>query len=140
MSTQTTDTLRARLAAAAEGVVYVSESEAPFTPVAMAAAGSNALGVGEVRRHFVLPANASIAERSLDDFFRPLVDDVDPADAAAQAAVPRARALRELIRTMAPGARAFRVGDGPEVRYLVVGWAAAAAGALVGVETVGYES
>jgi hypothetical protein len=137
---------RSALAAAAAGVQFVSESEAPFTPVVVAAepGASTPAGVpptaDEVRRRFGLDAGVPVTERSLDAFFRYGVEGVDSADAAARAAAPAVRALREAVRRLAPDARAFRAGDGPTVRYLVVGRLAGAPGALAGVETVGYES
>jgi hypothetical protein len=139
--------VRSALAAAAAGAQFVSESEAPFTPVALPPPAAPAGGVppaaptaAEIRGRFDLGPAAPVAERTLDAFFRFGIEDVDPADAAAGAAAPGVRALREAVRRLAPDARAFRVGDGPRVRYLVVGHAADVPGALVGVETVGYES
>ncbi len=137
--------IRAALAAAAQGVRFVSEGEAPFTPVALPAAAAAAPAAGAptadaVRRRFGVAAGEPIAERTLDAFFRYGIEAVDPESAAERDAVPGVRALREAVRRLAPDARAFRVGGGPSVRYLVVGRAADAPGALAGVETVGFES
>jgi hypothetical protein len=142
MSASALESIRATLAAAAEGVRYTSEGEAPFTAVALPPAGGPAapFGDAQVRRAFGIGSEVAVTRRSLDEFFRPLVEDVDPADAVAQSAVPRARALREAIRRVAPDAAAFRAGSGPEVRYFVVGPAPSAGGAVAGVETVGFES
>ena len=140
--------LRATLAAAAEGVLFVSESEAPFVPVVLppepGAAGAPPT-VDEIRRRFGVDDAAPGAERTLDDFFRYGIAEVDPASVQDQAAIPSVLALCETVRRVAPDARAFRVGDGAEVRYLIVGHAAeaeapGAAGALAGLETTGFES
>lgn len=129
--------LRARIAAAAAGVRFVSENDAPFTALALPAPPAvGKLGEAEVRGLFGIGAGIPVRERSLDDFFS-YGTAPDPADAASVAIAPRVTALRDLVRTLAPDARAWRVGDGAEVRYLVVGRAAVG---IVGLETTGYES
>jgi hypothetical protein len=128
---------RARIAAAAAGVRFVSENDAPFAPVAVATpAATDAVGVAELRRLFGIAPDVPVRERSLDDFFS-YGTAPDPSDAASVADAPRVTALRDLLRTLAPDVRAWRVGDGAEVRYLVVG---RVAGGVAGVETTGYES
>jgi hypothetical protein len=145
MPADSLDELRSRLASAATGVTFVSEGEAPFVPVMLApdASPSAAIGAGEIRRRFSLGDATPVTEHTLDDFFR-YGTEPDPADAASQGAVPKVRALRDALRAAAPDAGAFRIGTGPEVRYLVVGHARtghpATDGAIVGVETIGYES
>jgi hypothetical protein len=137
------DALSARLREAAEGVRFVSESEAPFSAVLLRPgreAASPPLDAAAVRRRFDIPHGVPVAERALDAFFRYGIEDVDPACPRERAAVPAVRRLRETVRELAPDARAFRVGGGRMVRYLVVGHARAVPGALAGVETIGYES
>jgi hypothetical protein len=132
------ETVRAQLERAAAGVLFVSEGETRFTAVSLPPdAPAPPIGEEEVRRRFAIVASEPVNARTLDDFFS-YGTEPDPADAASAAVAPKVVALREAIRSLAPDARAFRVGGGAQVRYLVVGHAAG--GGVVGVETVGYES
>lgn len=145
MSAATMGELESQLAAAAAKLLFVSEGESPMIPVVLSpdASPESPIGTTDVRRRFAIPAGVTVTEKPVDEFFRSGTDP-DAADEAAIATAPRMRALRDALRALAPDVKAFRVGAGAEVRYLVVGHArtgsAATDGAIVGVETTGYES
>ena len=99
-----------RLARAAEGLLYTSESDYPFELYVQPASVDGALTVASFRLTAGVPADSVVEELSLDDFFARHIERVDPSDSAAQALVPRYRHLRTTIRTAVREARVFRVG------------------------------
>lgn len=128
--------LRETLEHASEGLLYLSEGEAPFAFVELPTPASP-LTPESFRSLLGAPADAPVAETTLDNFFRPMIEGVDPADAAVQALVPRYRALKETLAQALPDVRVFRVGT-VEISCYLVG--TAPDGALAGLATTAYET
>lgn len=131
------DELPARLEAAAAGLFYVSETEAPFRYVAFPGAGGQALERERLRALLALPAETPVAELPAERFFAPLVEPSDPNDPVAVENAGRFRSLHETLATQLTGLRAFRVGRA-EVRYYLLG--ATAAGDVAGLATEATET
>jgi hypothetical protein len=111
---------RRRLERAAQGLLYTSESDVPFTYVAFPAAAQAPLTEAAFRAAAGVPADSLVEQRTLEDFFARHIERVDPNDAAAVALVPRYRRLRQVLRTSVRGATVFRVGR-IAIRCYVVG-------------------
>lgn len=128
--------LRQALERAADGLLYLSEGEAPFEFVRLPAP-TGPLTPESFRALVGAPASAPVSEITVERFFHPMTEGVDPADAAAQELVPRYRALEDVLRTSLPDLRVFRVGK-IEIRCYLVG--TAPDGALAGLATTAYET
>ena len=128
---------RSRLERAAEGLLYTSESDAPFDYVFYAAAADVPLSEAAFRAAAGVPADSVVEERTLVDFFARHIERADPADPVAVALVPRYRALRRALRSSARGVRVFRVGR-IAIRCYVVG--VDARGNVVGLATTAVET
>lgn len=140
------DPLRARLEAVADGLLFISEGDAPFeffrlpAPPAEDAAGDDAGGpltVEEFRAALGVGGDVRVEAVPLDRFFAGHVEDADPADPVMRRQVPRFRALRETLRRELSGVRVFRVGE-VEVRAYVAG--RAPDGGVAGLATTLYET
>lgn len=118
-----TDSPRTRLERAAEGLVYLSEGDAPFQYVEFAALPA--------------PAGARVEEVTLERFFRGHIEEVDPSDATSVALRDRYAALRDTIREVLPDVRVYRVGE-VEIRCYLVG--SAPGGGLAGLMTTAWET
>jgi hypothetical protein len=125
----------ARLADAADGLLYISEGEAPFRPVRVP--GPAASAEEALRAFLKLPEGAAIETRTLDRFFAHLTDRADPNDPAAQALVPRYRQLIETLRQLVPDVAVYRVGTAEIACYLI---GRAEDGSFPGLQTTAYES
>jgi histidine triad (HIT) family protein len=125
----------ARLADAADGLLYISEGEAPFQPVRIP--GPAASAEEALRAFLKLPDGAAIETRTLERFFAHLTDRADPNDPAAQALVPRYRQLIETLRQLLPDIAVYRVGTAEIACYLI---GRADDGSFPGLQTTAYES
>jgi hypothetical protein len=130
--------IRARLAQAAEGLVYTSESDRPFEPFELPGGGAGwPYGVEEFARRIGAPAGAPMEERSLYQLFGPHIESTDPYDTQTQALRPRYEALRQLLASGLRDVRVFRIGR-VEVDCYAVG--EDGAGNLAGLHTVAVET
>jgi hypothetical protein len=134
-----TDVLRIELEQAADGLVYSSESDRPFTFVRLAGVTTP---IGSLTPAAVAAAagspGARAEELSLSRFLAPHLSQYDPADVRAGALIPRYEALRDLLTTRLGRVRVFRLGA-IEIRCLVLG-NDPRTGELAGVETVAVET
>ena len=132
-----TDVTRFLLERAADGLLYTSESDYPFTYVFRQARATAPLTVEEFRAVVGLPPDAPVETISLDDFFARHIERVDPYDDVAVALVPRYRVLRETIRHAVREPVVFRVGRIAIDCYVVgTDWE----GNVVGLTTVAIET
>jgi len=132
------DGIRARLAQAAEGLLYTSESDRPFDPFELAGGGAGwPYGAEEFARRIGAAAGAPVEERPLARFFAPHIENTDPADTRSQALRPRYEALRALLSSTLREVRVFRVGR-IEIDCYAVG--DDGAGNLAGLHTVAVET
>lgn len=129
--------VRRLLERAAEGLLYTSESDYPFTFYSQPARTSPPLTVGAFRHAAGVPADSLVEEVSLDAFFARHIERVDPSDPVAVALVPRYVALKLALRATVRDPRVFRVGR-VAVRCYVVG--VDAFGNVTGLETVAIET
>ena len=135
-----TPTTRTLLERAARDLTYTSESDYPFTWFFQSVARTQGdAPAGELDEDLFVPESSprelsvedfrsllevSPAERvdvvSLDVFFARHIENVDSADSAAVALVPRYLALRESLRRTVDGVQVFRVGQ-IVIRCYIVG-------------------
>ena len=132
--------LRRALGAAAEGLVYSSESDRPFEFFALPAPANGDGGAptpAEFARLVGAPPSDPVEERDLDRFFARHLELTDPADAEAQGLRPRYEALKALVRARLADTGVIRVGR-VQVRCFVVG--RTPGGALAGLVTTAVET
>jgi hypothetical protein len=130
--------LRGEVMAAAEGLVYTSESDRPFEWFELPGAAAGwPYGADEFARRAGAAAGAPVEERTLDRFFKPHIETVDPLDIRAQEIRPRYEALKKLLATRLGEVRVFRIGR-IEIDCYVVG--DDGHGNLAGVRTVAVET
>ena len=130
--------LRGEIEAAAEGLVYTSESDRPFVWFELAGGAEGwPYGVDEFARRIGAAAGAPVEERTLDRFFKPHIETVDPFDTRALEIRPRYEALKKLLATRLREVRVFRVGR-IEIDTYAVG--DDGHGNLAGVRTVAVET
>lgn len=104
---------------AAEGLLYTSETDAPFTWFCLSGAVDQ-MDVDTFRRVAAIPEATQVEEQTLAEFFRPMIDDVDPADEVAQANRSRFGALKHTVEAELKCAHVFRVGE-VQIRIHLVG-------------------
>lgn len=129
--------VRLRLERAADGLLYTSESDYPFTFYHRPARLRAPLTVSAFRAAAGVPADSLVEEVSLDTFLARHIERVDPNDAAAVALAPRYRALKRTLRETVRGVRVFRVGR-IAIRCYLVG--VDLFGNVTGLETVAIET
>lgn len=130
-------TVRLRLERASAGLLYLSESDYPFTFYHRPARTTAPLTIAAFRAAAGVPADSLVEEVSLDDFLTRHIERVDPSDSAALALVPRYRALKRALRETVRAPRVFRVGR-IAIRCYLVG--VDAFGNVTGLETVAIET
>lgn len=111
---------RARLEAAAEGLLFISESESPFEYEEFPGESPEELTPAAVRAALGEPEDTPVAELSLDRFLSGHIEEADPADPVAQESVGRFRALKQALAESLGDVKVFRVGD-VQVRYHALG-------------------
>jgi hypothetical protein len=123
---------------ASRGLVYSSESDRPFHVFALPA---QALPAELTARRFAALVGADdgdpVEEWTLDRFFLPHIECVEPVDRLAWERLPRYDALKRLLVSRLADVRVFRVGQ-VQIRCFAVG--RDAAGNLIGLETVAIET
>jgi hypothetical protein len=112
--------VRERLEEAAEGLLFISESESPFEFEELAGDAPAELTPDAVRTALGEPEGTPVAELSLDRFLAGHIEEADPADPVAQENVGRFRALEQALTESLADVRVFRVGD-VQVRYHALG-------------------
>lgn len=112
--------VRERLEAAAEGLLFISESESPFEYVELPGDAPAELTPDAVRAALGEPEGTPVAELSLDRLLAGHIEEADPADPVAQEQVARFQALKQALTTHLADVRVFRVGD-VQVRYHALG-------------------
>ncbi len=100
-----------------EGLLFISESEAPLSVVQLPAASDLPTAI---RTAFHLPVNVSLREQPLEAIFAERVAPPEGAGAIDLQQAPAYGALLRLLRTALRDARAVRVGaEAPQDLYLV---------------------
>jgi hypothetical protein len=112
--------VRERLEAAAEGLLFISESESPFEFEELPGGAPAELTPDTVRAALGEPEGTPVAELTLDRFLAGHIEDADPADPVAQENVARFQALKQALTESLSDVRVFRVGD-VQVRYHALG-------------------
>ncbi|HEV2735639.1 MAG TPA: nuclease A inhibitor family protein [Longimicrobiaceae bacterium] len=112
--------VRERLEAAAEGLLFISESESPFEFEELPGDAPAELTPDAVRAALGEPDGTPVAELTLDRFLAGHVEEADPADPVAQENAGRFRALKQALTESLADVRVFRVGDA-QVRYHALG-------------------
>ena len=130
------DERRSRLEAAAAGLFYTSEGDAPFEYVELGAADGSALTAESFARLAGIAPGTRVEEVTLERFFAGHIEASDPADPQGVALRERYRTLRETLRGSLDDVRVFRVGD-VEIRCYAVGRAGKA---IAGLATTAWET
>ena len=126
--------LREHLGAIAEGLLYVSESEAPLEFVAAPLPPGTEVTVESVASAF---GEAGLArEGSVDAFFAGHIGDADPADPVAQRLVPRFVALVTALEEHVREPRVYCFGEVEKRCYVVGG----VDGTVAGLRTTVWET
>jgi hypothetical protein len=102
--------LRRQLERAADGLLYTSESDYPFTFLDTGASVASPLTIASFRAAAAIPPDSLVEQVSLDAFLARHIENVDPGDAGAIALVPRYERLRTTLRRELGGVTVFRVG------------------------------
>src|SRR5690349_2580494 len=100
------ETIQTRLEAAANGLLYPSESDEPFTFVRLPGIAKRGLGPRRLLKALELPPETPIREQTVSAFFEGV-----PGDDFA--------ALRQALKAAVPGFRVFRVGEVQVQVYLL---------------------
>jgi hypothetical protein len=134
-----TDTVRAQLERAIEGLLYSTESDRPFTVAAFSGVKIpvdqlTASGVAEL----VGAAGAKVTEIPFARLLARQIAPNDPENAESHALAPRYADLARLLGETFVAVRVFRVGV-TEVRILALG-NHPSTGELMGIETVAVET
>jgi hypothetical protein len=134
-----TDALRTRLEAAADGLLFSSESDQPFRFIRLNGVTTplGALTPDDVAA-LVGASGARAREVTLDQLLAPHLVRVDPMDVRSRALIPSYEALAAAIREAFPAVRVFRMGE-IEIRCLVLG-NDPLSGELAGLETLAIET
>lgn len=111
---------RERLEAAAEGLLFISESESPFEYEELPGEAPEEMTPDAVRAALGEAEETPVAELSLDRFLAGHIEESDPADPVAQENVARYTALKQALAEGLADVRVFRVGD-VQVRYHALG-------------------
>lgn len=111
---------RERVESAAEGLLFISETESPFEYEELPGNAPPELTADAVRAALGEPEGTPASELSLDRFLAGHIEEADPADPVAQENVGRFRALKQALAESLADVRVFRVGD-VQVRYHALG-------------------
>jgi hypothetical protein len=131
----TSDTAQA-LQQAAEGLMYQSETDAPWKAFAWPAAQGEPTGVA-VRQQGRHRPNAPVAEQSVDEFLAPLTQEQDWFGDEERATAAKYRTLLDAVKRYLKGPKVIRVGD-RKVTVYVVG--VATEGGWAGLRTTAVET
>ena len=127
--------LRKELEGASEGLLYLSEGEAPFEYVELAGATAADLAPARFAELVGAPAGTRVEEQSLDHFLSAHLA-TDPADPVAREQQGSFGALRALLQARLAGVRVLRVGA-VQIRCYVVG---VSDGGVAGLATTAIET
>lgn len=108
----------AALAAAADGLSYQSETDAPWKAVGWPGADGTP-SADAVRKRGRHKADAPVAEQSVDEFFAPLTGDKDWYGDEEKAAAAKYRELLKVVKEKLTGAKVFRIGERKVTIYVV---------------------
>jgi hypothetical protein len=109
--------LREHLGTVADGLLYISESEAPFEFVTAPLPPGTAVTAHSVARAF--GEGALAREVDVGDFFASHIDEADPADGVAQRLAPRFAALVTAIEEHLHEPRVYCYGEVEKRCYIV---------------------
>src|SRR5476651_415785 len=133
-----TDTLRAALEGAANGLLYGSESDRPFEFVRFTGDRRSVAALTPTDVELLVGAAGSPAsEMPLGRYLEQHITAFDPADARSVELAPRYRALLATLRKSFLVLRVFRVGE-VEIRVIALG-NDRETGELAGLSTVAIE-
>jgi len=130
-----TDNFQRRIAAACDGLIYISETDAPVQPVAASKPDADLLAL--LREDAGMSRDARPEQISVDRFFNPLIRIEDWYGKREMERAERFKVLAELLGSELSDLRAYRVGE-INVAYYVMG--RDAAGRLVGIKTAAVET
>lgn len=100
----------AALQEAADGLLYMSETDEPFEAVFWKGEGSP-IDAGRLLKLIGANPCAPVREESLEDFFKDLVTEQDWHGEAEREDARRYRGLRETLQSRLGEARVFRIGE-----------------------------
>lgn len=126
----------AALEQASQGLMYQSETDAPWTVVSWPSAEGEPTAEGIARRGWDR-ADAPAGEQSVDEFFGPLTQDQDWYGDEEKAVAARYRSLLAIIKGVLRNPRVVRVGE-RKVAVYVIGQAKE--GGWAGLKTTAVET
>jgi hypothetical protein len=125
----------AAIAAAADGLLLMSESDYPLTPFRWP--GPGPLTPATLLVHVGMPADTPVEMRSLDDFLGPMAEERDWFDDGQRAAAVRFAQLRDTIAAVLHNVVVYRLG---RIQIVAIIAGVDAAGATVGLQTTQIET
>jgi hypothetical protein len=131
-TSQTVDALNR----AAEGLTYPSETDAPWQAFSWPDAQGEPTAA-EVKKRGKHRANTAVEEQSLDEFFKPLVQEQNWYGDEEKAIAAKYRALMDVVKKALKSPKVFRVGRRKQVVYVV---GAAPEGGWAGLKTTAVET
>ncbi len=131
----TTETLQA-LQHAAAGLTYQSETDSPWTAFVWPTAAGEPTGEG-VKQLGQHKAAAPVVERTLEEFFAPLIQDQDWYGDEERTTAAKYRALLDAVKQYLKGTKVLRVGERKIAVYIV---GMAGEGGWAGLKTMAVET
>jgi hypothetical protein len=126
----------AALAAAADGLSYQSETDAPWKAFGWSSADGDPTA-DAVRKRGRHKPGAPVAEQSVDEFFAPLVADQDWYGDEEKATAAKYRQLLAAVKQRLTGPKVVRVGDRKLTIYVI---GSDPAGGWAGLKTTAVET
>jgi len=108
----------AALAAAVAGLMYASETDAPWTAFVWPDA-EGAPTAEAVKKRGRCPAKSPVAQQSVEELLDPLAEEQDWFGEAEKADAAKYRSLRDLLRERLTDATVFKVGKVKVAVYIV---------------------
>lgn len=131
----TDNAITARLREAADGLLWLSESESPFEVVRW---DGQSITPAKLLQLAGYPAKAPIEVHSVDDFFAPATAEQDWYGDEEKATAQRYRELVDCLKANLSDIKVYRVGQPPEIHIYIIG--VTRDGKLVGISTQSIET
>ncbi|MGE5658860.1 MAG: nuclease A inhibitor family protein [Actinomycetota bacterium] len=115
-----TDTITAKLSSAAEGLLWMSESESLLVPFCWKSDGQP-LTPAKLLQLAGHPASSPVQAIAVDEFFAPAIEEQDWYGDEEKATALRYRKLVEFLKSNLTDIKVYRVGQSPEIHIYVAG-------------------
>lgn len=118
MTQNTRDGILEELKSAAAGLIYISETDAPFEVSSLGPLSS--ITARDVAQSFQLDGSAPSTETTLETFFQRLTTDQDWHNEEQKQRVKKFRVFREKVEKLLSNPKVFRIGE-IQINIFIVG-------------------